>query len=99
MTRQLRIDSDNLDADIQEAAEEEAWRREWQGMPEFVQEAQPPYAKIVVRFASKEDLDDFMILIGQKLTNKTKSIWHPHKSHWGNGHATKRWVDEDEADG
>lgn len=55
----------------------------WVGMPEFTQEKVEPYAKIIVRFDSEEDLQDFAKLIGQKLTSKTKSIWHPFKSHWG----------------
>ena len=58
------------------------WQEHWQGMPEFVQDKQEPYAKIIVRFNSKDDLDDFAKVIGQKLTPKTKSIWHPFKSHW-----------------
>jgi hypothetical protein len=50
---------------------------EWQDMPEFIQEKQEPYAKMVIRFATKEDLDEFSKLIDQRLTKKTKSIWHP----------------------
>ena len=50
---------------------------EWEGMPEFVQEPQKPFAKIIVRFETEQDLQDFAKLIGQKLTPKTKSIWHP----------------------
>lgn len=50
---------------------------EWKGMPEFVQEKQEPYAKITVRFDNEEALQEFAKLIGQKLTNKTQSIWHP----------------------
>jgi hypothetical protein len=65
---------------------------EWRGMPEFVQEKKEPYSKIIVRFDSEEDLQAFAELIGQKLTNKTKSIWHPFKSHWGG--AKKVWIDE-----
>lgn len=61
------------------------WQEEWKGMPEFVQEKQAPYAKIIIRFDSEDALQEFSKLIGQKLTKKTKSIWHPHKSHWGNG--------------
>jgi hypothetical protein len=60
-----------------------SWLEEWQNMPEFVQEKQEPYAQIIIRFESKEDLEDFAKLIGQKLNQKTKSIWHPFKSHWG----------------
>lgn len=53
------------------------WKNEWLDMPEFVQEKKEPYSKIIVRFNSEEDLQEFAKLIGQKLTNKTKSIWHP----------------------
>lgn len=64
--------------------EPEKWQKHWEGMPEFVQEKKEPYAKIIIRFDSEEDLQDFAKIIGQKLTKKTKSIWHPFKSHWGN---------------
>ena len=50
---------------------------EWDGMPEFIQKKQTPYSKIIVRFENEKDLQEFAKLIGQKLTNKTKSIWHP----------------------
>lgn len=50
---------------------------EWEGMPEFIQEKQTPYAKIIIRFENEEDLKEFAEIIGQKLTKKTKSIWHP----------------------
>lgn len=53
------------------------WKNEWLDMPEFVQEKKESYSKIIVRFNSEEDLQEFAKLIGQKLTNKTKSIWHP----------------------
>lgn len=52
--------------------------QEWDGMPEFVQDKKnAPYSKIIVRFETEEDMRDFSKLIGQKLTNRTKSIWHP----------------------
>jgi hypothetical protein len=65
---------------------------DWEGMPEFVQEKQEPFAKIVVRFETEHDLREFAELIGQKLTPKTKSIWHPYKSHWGAGRL--KYVDQ-----
>jgi hypothetical protein len=40
------------------------WEEHWQGMPEFVQVKQEPFAKITVRFRNQEDLDDFARLIG-----------------------------------
>lgn len=64
---------------IQELFENEKdWVKEWQDMPEFVQEkAEKEYAKITIRFKSKDDLIKFSNLINQKVTNKTKSIWFP----------------------
>jgi len=71
---------------------EPEWKQEWKDMPEFVQDKKEPYAKIIVRFDNEDDLQEFANLIGQKLTSKTKSIWHPFKSHWGL--EKKVWVDE-----
>jgi hypothetical protein len=56
---------------------------EWVGMPEFVQEKKEPFKELIVRFETEQDYKEFQALIGQKLTFKTKSIWHPFKSHWG----------------
>lgn len=59
--------------DINEQIKEQYWF----DMPEFVQLKQEPYAEIRIRFASEEDLQEFAQIIDQKLTQKTKSIWHP----------------------
>lgn len=58
---------------------ERSWNveKEWKEMPEFVQEKQKEYAKIIFRFRDESDLISFSKLIGQKLTNKTKSTWYP----------------------
>ena len=56
---------------------ENIYESEWQNMPEFVQAKQEPYQKIIVRFNSSADVKEFADLIGQKITPKTKSIWHP----------------------
>jgi hypothetical protein len=53
----------------------------WFGMPEFVQNKKEPYAKIIFRFETESDLQEFADIIGQKLTQKTKSSWHPFKPH------------------
>ena len=54
---------------------------EWAGMPAFRQEKQEPHAKIIFRFSNEEDLQEFAQLVGQKLTSKTRSSWHPFKPH------------------
>lgn len=68
-------------------------KQEWLGMPEFVQEKREPYSKIIVRFESEEDLNEFSELIGQKLTSRTKSIWHPELKR--GKHSRKRYVEEE----
>jgi hypothetical protein len=69
------------------------WQIEWEGMPEFVQEKKSEYSKIIIRFENAEDLQKFANLIGQRLTQHTKSIWFPFKSHWGQNPNLK-WHDE-----
>jgi len=49
----------------------------WEGMPEFEQENLIGVQSIHVHFNSRQDVDDFAELIGQKLTDKTRSIWYP----------------------
>ena len=65
--------------DIELFPDEEEWKKEWIGMPEFKQKkvVDKPYAQINFKFATKEDLDAFAKLIGQTLTNKTKSARIP----------------------
>jgi hypothetical protein len=74
--------------------EEPTWKEEWKGMPEFTQEKQKPHAQIVFRFNNEEDLQEFAKLIGQKLTNRTKSAWHPQLVRGIN--SNKRYTDESE---
>lgn len=50
---------------------------EWQGMPEFENEDLTAYQSIHVHFKNREDVDTFAELVGQKLTENTKSIWYP----------------------
>jgi|TARA_R110000824_G_scaffold400000_2_gene606565 hypothetical protein len=69
--------------------EEESY---WEGMPEFIQEKQEPYAKLIVRFATDKDLQEFAGLIGQKLNANSKSIWHPKLVRGIN--SKKRYVNE-----
>lgn len=50
---------------------------EWQGMPEFEQEDLTAYQSIHVHFKNREDVDTFAELVGQRLTEYTRSIWYP----------------------
>ena len=46
------FDNDNDDDDDQVTPSAHDWRKEWKGMPEFVQERQKPYCMINIRFAN-----------------------------------------------
>ena len=62
---------------------------EWENMPEFTQEDAQAYRTIKVHFNTDRDVEVFSKLIGQKLTDKTKSIWHPQQEK--NDTETKRY--------
>ena len=51
--------------------------KEWDGMPDFEQKDLSSFKLIKVHFKNRDDYDNFSQLIGQKLTEKTKSIWYP----------------------
>jgi len=51
--------------------------KEWQDMPEFKHKDLEPKFQLIVSFKNKEDRDKFAELIGQKITNKTQSLWYP----------------------
>lgn len=74
----------NTSGDLMDFLEEEEalptsdnWKEHWKGMPEFQQEEKKPYKKLNVCFQTKEDFDEFRKLLGQTMTDKTKTIWYP----------------------
>lgn len=76
-----------------EQKEDKEWKKHWVGMPEYTQENNPTYKTIYVHFRNKEDYEEFAKLIGQPLTDKTKSIWHPRLDRTEN--ALMRWIVEE----
>jgi hypothetical protein len=72
--------------------EDDSWKNHWKDMPEFVQEKQDSYRTLYVHFDSEEDLQNFSSLISQKISEKTKFIWHPPKQREEN--ILWRWVEE-----
>lgn len=75
------------------ADDDHDWEEHWVGMPEFDQDDNPPYKKIFLNFRSEEDYKAFAKLIGQNLTEKTKSIWYPKLDIDDN--MLKRWIEEE----
>lgn len=67
----------NLFLDIEEGKTDPD--EEWVGMPEFEQEDANSFRKIIVHFECESDAQEFARLLGQEITDKTKSIWHPKK--------------------
>ena len=53
--------------------------KEWQGMPEFMQNEEGIYQKIIVSFDTEEDVAKFAKLINQQITEKTHSIRIPYR--------------------
>lgn len=60
--------------------EGEWWEEHWQDMPEFCQEDLMPFKSITVHFESRQDMEAFAKLVGQRVTKLTKSIWYPEPS-------------------
>lgn len=65
----------------------------WFDMPDFKQEKILPYAKIIIRVESEEHLKELSERLEQPLTKKTKSVWFPAKSHWGQD--PKIWLSDE----
>ncbi len=59
---------------------------EWQGMPEFEHQDLTAIQSVHVHFKTREDVAAFAGLIGQGVTEKTKSIWYPEQAKVEYGH-------------
>ena len=66
-------------------------KKEWVGMPEFIQETQIPFKTLIIYFESEKSLKKFSKLIGRKITLQKKSIWYPGKI---KRCMNKRYIDE-----
>lgn len=52
---------------------------EWDSMPEFTGEDKTSYQSIHVHFKNAEEVAEFAAIIGQSLTEKTRSIWYSQR--------------------
>ena len=78
---------------INEEADIEEWRKHWKNMPSFTQEENKAYKQVIMSFRTKEDYEDFQKRIDQRMTEKTKSAWHPHLDVTAN--SLLRWMEEE----
>lgn len=68
-----------IDTDVFEFPDEDHWEDQWRDMPEFDQPENGAFRQIIVSFDDQEGVNKFANLIGQSLTEKTKSIWFPER--------------------
>lgn len=68
-----------LDSFLFDLKEENNALTEWVDMPEFGDEDQTSFRKIIVHFADQAAVDEFAKLLRQSLTDKTRSIWYPEQ--------------------
>jgi hypothetical protein len=54
--------------------EEFDWKKEWQNMPEFIQNDTKPVFSLNVNFLSVEDMNNFSEIIGKRISFTTKSV-------------------------
>ena len=76
--------------------ETEWWEEHWQGMPDYTSESQMPKKTVYVHFRNKKDIQEFAKLLGQKIGDRTKSIWYPKLDI--NHVKNYIWVDSDKED-
>jgi hypothetical protein len=81
---------------VLDGSEEETTPYDWDGMPDFNQPQDEAYKLLKVRFRNEEDYREFQELLGQRMTYKTKSIWHPVLDKKAN--TLMRYVGEDQLD-
>ena len=70
------------------------WKKEWQDMPEFIQDDLLPVKQLIISFDNYEDYFKFGKLIDQNLTKQTKSVWHPKIKK--TTFSDKRYIQDDE---
>ncbi|URO00943.1 ParB/Srx family N-terminal domain-containing protein [Leclercia adecarboxylata] len=51
----------------------------WVGMPDFNQTDQNGCRQLIVHFETAIDVQNFVVLLGQKITDKTKYLWYPEQ--------------------
>lgn len=71
---------------------DEKWKLHWKEMPSFEQESKNAFRTITMKFRTEKDFQDFAKRIGQSLSDKTKTIWHPKL--YVTANRKYRWIEE-----
>lgn len=56
---------------------DDKWREEWKNMPEYRMTQEVPLRTIKISFKTKEDIQKFSELIGQKIYENRENYWYP----------------------
>ena len=61
------------DVTLDEFAEDgqSKWQIHWKAMPDFIQEENPPYRSLTVKFHNQDDVDAFSKLLQQDINDNT----------------------------
>ncbi len=65
--------------------------REWQDMPEFFQQKQNGFHRLMLGFETENDMLEFGKLINQNISTTTRYLWYPAKP---KDNLPKDWTDE-----
>lgn len=71
---------------------ENKYEKEWNGMPEFNMTPEVPILTIKLSFKTKEDIQKFSELIGQKVTFTMENYWYPKLNR--QAFSDKKYTDE-----
>ncbi len=71
---------------------EDKWQKEWKDMPEFNMNPEVPILTIKVSFKTREDIEEFGNLIGQKVKFNLENYWFPKLNR--SAFSDKKYIDE-----
>lgn len=97
LDKKEELPDDTLSKFLGTEKEENFREKLWVGMPEYVQETNPPYKTIYLHFRNEDDFKEFVAKYKsvddeQVISNKTKSMWYPKLDKDEN--RLKRWFEE-----
>ncbi len=53
------------------------WAEHWRGMPAYEHQDLQPWRSVIVHLRNRADTEDLARLLGQTITDQTKSVWYP----------------------
>lgn len=76
------------DFKFDEQPTQDDWKKEWIGMPEFIQVDKESKKSVIIHFESWEDVEAFGKLVGRNITPNTKSFFFPVSKNSGGKYYT-----------